>query len=97
MLQAEADVFSDREVGEQRVILEHHTHAALLRGEDASAIGGDFTVDVDLPPIGVFESGDQAEQGRLSAPTGAKDGQDLSRVDLKINAVYSRGLSKFLT
>jgi hypothetical protein len=62
-LEAENDVLLHREVGEERVGLEHHRDAA-LRGIEPGDVAA---FDVDLSIGHVFEPGDQAKERGLAA------------------------------
>ena len=66
--QPERDVLGDREVGEERVVLEDHTYVPLL-GRDVQAGSGDGpSADLDRSGVRCLEAGDEAQGGRLAAP-----------------------------
>ena len=62
------------------VALKHHRQAALGRGQT----GGILAVDLDGAWRGVFQPGDQAQQGWLAAPGGADKNHELTIIDFEI-------------
>ena len=66
----------------ERVGLEHHRDAALLRGE----VVHHDVVDQDLAGIRVLEARDEAQQGRLPAARRADEDDELARPDRQVDA-----------
>ena len=67
---------------EQRLVLEYDAEAPFLRGDLARRI----SFEPDLAFVRAFETGQDAEERRLSATRGTEDDQDLARGDLEIDA-----------
>ena len=87
--QAEADVGGDVQVREQRVVLEHHAHAAAV-GRGPGAVAGDLrAVDLDAAGVGALEAGEHAQSGRLAAAGRAAEGDDLAARDVRGSAPSS--------
>lgn len=57
---AEADIVGHAEMGEQRVVLEHHADPAFLRRQGEAGTRDDFAAQLDLPGQHRFEAGDGA-------------------------------------
>ena len=77
----EGDVLGHGEVGEERVVLEHHPDSPSLGGDPAALSRDRLAGDRDPPRIGCLEPGDQAEQGRLAAAGRAEERDDLAAID----------------
>ena len=83
--QAEADVGRDREVREQRVILENHADAALfrrhaeIRARDRDALDANFSLGNRLEP------GDAAQERRLAAAGWAEQAGDAPAFNLEVD------------
>jgi hypothetical protein len=74
--QPERDVLRDSEVGEQRPILEHHAHPALLRGDVDTWPVEHALADAHRPGVRPFQPGDDPKECRLAtaAPPEERDG-----------------------
>jgi hypothetical protein len=72
--QPEGDVLPRRHVREQRVGLEHHAHAALVRGQRRDVLAPDH----DAPAVRLLEAGDQAQGGGLAAAGRAEQRHQLA-------------------
>ncbi len=75
--QAESQIFTDRHMGIEGVILEHHGDAT---------VAGRFVVDgaaiqPDFAAIDRFQSGDQAQQGGLAAAGRPEDNEEFAALD----------------
>ncbi len=75
-VEAEGDVVGDRQVREQRVVLEHHADAARLGRAHRAAAADDLAGDGDLPAGQRHEAGDGAQHRRLAAARGAEQAGD---------------------
>src|SRR6187431_2539204 len=82
-LQGEAHVLGDRHVRVQRVVLEHHRDVAVLRRD----VGDIAIADQDAAGVDLFEAGQHAQQGGLSAAGGADENQELAIGDLEAQLV----------
>ncbi len=78
---------------EQCIILEDEPNLAFLRwqGKKIAAVQHDLSI------VGVVESGDQAQGGRLAAPGRTEEGKELSLFERQVNAVHGVYLSERLT
>ena len=74
-LEAEGHVLSDRQVGEERVVLEDHAEAALL-GRQAVTSSPSTTIS---PGVRSLEARDEAQHRRLAAARRPEQGHDLAR------------------
>ena len=72
---------------EQRIVLEDHGHATILRAHPAVRIRHDAVADRDLPRIGTQVPGDDVEQRRLATTRGPEDGDELATRNDEIDAV----------
>ena len=73
-LQSEREVALDRQVREQRVVLEHHADVAALR-----RLAGDFlAIEQDPSRIRIFEAGHAAQRGGLAAAARAEQRDELA-------------------
>ena len=80
-LVAEIDVLADRQVGEQRLLLEHHADAL------AVGVGGAFDArrlagDEDLAGVGLIDAAQDLHQRRFAGAVLADQADDLSGLDL---------------
>lgn len=82
-LQREADVGPVGHGRVEREVLEHHGHAALA----GRYVVGRFAVEQQLALGDLLQAGDHAEHGRLAAPRGAEQDDELARVDGEREAV----------
>ena len=86
LLETEGDVLGHRHVGEERVGLEHHVDGPLMGRH-----GGDvLAVEQDLPFAGLFEAGQDAQQGRLAGARTAQQGEDLPLADGQVDVVHGQ-------
>ena len=83
--QAEHDVPAHRQVREQRVLLEHETHVALLGVGAARSVLDEPATDSDLAAIGGVEPGDDAQQRRLATPARPDEREQLAVGDVEID------------
>ena len=85
-LEAEGDVAEDRQVREEREILEHQADAARLRGDEARRPR--HLEPVDQHPSGgrLLDAGGDAQQRRLSAARRPEQANDLRRCDVEVDA-----------
>src|SRR5581483_4392516 len=77
----EPDVLLDREVREQRVVLEHRVHVSLVRRD----LGHVDAVEQDLSLVGPLEPGDEPERGGLAASGGREGREELPRRHLQVD------------
>jgi hypothetical protein len=85
--ETEADVTGNGAVREQRVVLEHHADAALLRGEQVSGPAHDPAVETNFAAAHRFEAGDAAKHGGLAPARGAEQAGDRSALDAERHLV----------
>ncbi len=85
-LQAIADVALHRHLRKQRIVLEHHAHAALLDGQlrHVGAAEGDAGAGVRR-----LQPGDQAQQRGLAAARGAQQRQHLARLHGQVGGLQA--------
>src|ERR1700736_177411 len=76
-LQRKRDVAFDGHVREASVALEDGTHRTLL----GRLIGKVLAAEQYAPLVGQIETGDHAQQRRLSTPGGAAEGEEFSRLE----------------
>jgi len=86
--QAEADVLGDRQVREERVILEDHAHAAALGRHPRGAVGDDAVADPHLALVRGLEAGDEAQERRLAAAGGAEQRHELTALDAEVGVSH---------
>jgi hypothetical protein len=79
------EVLSDGHVRIERVGLEHHRDVAVPRGE----VGDVSAVDRDRPARDLLETGERTQQGRLSAPGGPDERNELAVFDPERDVVES--------
>jgi hypothetical protein len=77
--QAEGDVVEDAQVREQRKVLKHQAHPALLRRQAVARPGEQLAADRDLSALERLEPGDQAQDGGLAAARGPDETVHLPR------------------
>ncbi len=82
-LQGEAHVLGDRHVRVQRVVLEDHRDVAVLRRD----VGDIAVADEDAARVDLFEAGQHAQRGGLTATGGADQDQELAVGDLEVQLV----------
>ncbi|GMA36898.1 hypothetical protein GCM10025876_31020 [Demequina litorisediminis] len=73
--ETESDVLRHAHVRERRVVLEHEADAALLRRQVRRVLA----LDTDVPLVGGFESGDDAQQRGLAASGRPQERGELAR------------------
>ena len=84
--EAEADILADGHVGEQGVVLEHHTGVAPVRGRR----GDVDPLDAHPARVGPLEAGDDPEGRRLAAPAGPQQRDQLTGRDDEIDTIHRR-------
>ena len=84
--QRELDVLRHRHVAEQRVVLEHQSHAALAGGDVRDVA----PVQRDAPMVDTGEPGDGAQQRALAAAAGAQQHEKLPVTDVERDVVDHR-------
>src|SRR3546814_382824 len=89
--QPEADVLSYRQVGEQRVALEHRVDRSLERRQAAQRAA----LQEDLAAARLFETADQPQQRGLAAARGAQQREELVLADREGNVV--EGVNRLFT
>src|SRR5690606_1274703 len=87
-LEGEAHVLGDGHVRVQRVVLEHHCDVAVLRRH----VGDVAVADEDATRVDLFEAGEHAQRGGLTATGGADENEELAVGDLDVQLV-DRGAS----
>ena len=92
VFEPELHVFAHRQVGEDRVILEHHADVALGRVQvvDAGA------VKIEIPALDGVEAGDHAQQGRLAAAGRPKKGKKFPAADVQVQVLDNGIAAVFL-
>src|SRR5205823_7337726 len=81
--EAKADILPHAHVREERVVLEHHTEAALLRPEHVDAL----VVEPDTAARERQQPGNAVERGRLAAPRRAEQRDELAAPDREVETV----------
>ncbi|CEI76402.1 Phenol hydroxylase [Pseudomonas aeruginosa] len=82
-VEGEGEVPAHRHVRVQRVGLEDHRQVAFRR----RGVGDVRAVEGDAAAAGLFEAGDQAQQGRLAAAGGADEDYELAVADVEVDAL----------
>ena len=82
-LEREAHVLGDGHVRVERVVLEHHRDVAVLRRN----VGDVAVADEDVARVDLFEAGEHAQGGRLTAAGRADEHEELAVGDLEVDAV----------
>ncbi|MDT4865592.1 hypothetical protein FQZ97_1004010 [compost metagenome] len=85
---AEGDVVFHAEVGEQRVILEHHADPPPFRRKSEARAGNHLAVQYDLPGLHRFETGDGAQGGGLAATRGAEQTTDIAGIQVQVYPLH---------
>ena len=75
--------FSTRHRRVQRVRLEHHADAAVLR----VGPGDVLAADLDAAVVHVDQPGDAVQQGRLAAARGAEQHEELAVLDVEVQVL----------
>ena len=86
-----AHVSRHAEVGEQRVVLEHHPHPAVLGGDEVTAPGDLLAVDGDRALVGGEQARHHAQHGGLAAARGAEQGGEPAGRHREVDAVDGDG------
>jgi DtxR family transcriptional regulator, Mn-dependent transcriptional regulator len=81
------DVLRDREVREERVVLEHDADAPPLRRDESSRSRHVGAVEDDAPTVRTLETGDEPQRRRLAATARPEQRKDLALVDREFDAV----------
>ncbi|MNZ99257.1 hypothetical protein D3C78_1185750 [compost metagenome] len=84
---AECDVLGDRQVREQRIVLEHHADPAFLRCQGKAGLGDDLARQLDLTLMHRLEAGDGAQGGGLAAPRRAQQATDVASVEVQVEVL----------
>jgi len=79
-------------MAEQRIVLEDQADPPLLRAARAGILAGDH----EPAGIGVFEPGDDAQQGRLAGTGRPQQGNELAGSDAEIDAVQGDEIAEAL-
>ena len=82
--QAEGDVLEHRQVGIERVVLEHHRDVAVARAQ----VVDDLAADLDRAAVGLLEAGDGAQQRALAATRRPDEHGELARRDVEVDAAH---------
>ena len=82
LLQRKANIVTDREMGKQSVVLEHHADVAAIRrhGDDRLPVDGDVAAGRRL------EAGDHHQGCRLAGPARPEQRQEFTGVDVERNS-----------
>src|SRR5690606_28838772 len=81
LLVAEIDVLADREVREQRLLLEHHADA-LAHGVGGADEAGFAPVEQDVAGIGLVDAAQDLHQRRFAGAVLADEADDFAGTDL---------------
>jgi hypothetical protein len=81
--QAEGDVLVDGEMRVERIVLEHHRHIPFPRGQRVD----NAVADAQLALGDLLESGHHPQRGRLAAPGGPDENQELPVRDVQRQVV----------
>ena len=87
-VQAEGDVPRNREMREQRVVLEHHADAALLRRHHRAGAGNDASAQADLALPDGFEPCYAAQHRGLAAAARAEQAADRAAREREAQAAH---------
>ena len=90
--QAERDVLEDREVAEQRVVLEHEADLAVARVRRRRILA----VKRDGTAVRPLEPGDDAKQGGLPGAGGAEQGEELAGLHGQAHVVHGDEVAEAL-
>src|SRR5690606_7280208 len=91
-LEPEGDVFQDRHVAEQGIVLEHEADIALLH----ALFGGVLVAEEDAAGRGPLEPGNEAQQGGLAGAGRAQQRNQLARDNIQRHIVQGRKAIEFL-
>ena len=83
-LQRECKILVDRHVREQRIVLEHHADAALVRGHVVDRL----VLQVDFAVGGGLEARKHHEGGGLAGTRWAKHGQELALGNVQVEVLH---------
>ena len=88
-LEREGEVLADGHVRKERVVLEHHADAALVRRDvvDRPAVEADLAVGRGL------EAGEHHQAGGLARARGAEHGQELALADAEVQVHHDERLA----
>ncbi len=81
--QSVGDVLTDRHVREERVVLEHRVHIALVRRNTLHVL----TTDPNVSGIGLLEPGQHAQRGGLAATRRSEQRQELTGLNAQADRV----------
>jgi hypothetical protein len=76
-----------RQVGKQRIGLEHHTDIALVGLEPGDVLAGDD----DLAGARLLEAGDHTQHRRLAAARWPEEGDEFARLDVEVEILDHGG------
>jgi len=93
-LQAEADVVGDRQMREEREILEHQADGAALGRDAVDGVADQLAIDEDLALVLHVHPGDDAQGGRFAAARMAQKAGHLPRLDAQRQVVDDRTAAK---
>src|SRR5690606_40296521 len=79
-------VLRHRQMGKQRIVLEHHADSPLLRRHTAGGAGYHLPIQADFPGVDRLEARDAAQGGGLAAARGAEQAADIAgaQVDAQV-------------
>ena len=81
--QPEGDVLVDRQVREERVVLEDRVHVPPVRRQPRHVLA----MELDQPGRRLFEAADHPQGGRLAAAGGTEEAEELGILDLEVDVV----------
>ena len=84
--QAEGDVVPERQVREERVVLEDRVHAALVRRHGGHVLA----VEENAARVRPFEAGQHAQERRLAAPARPEEREELAPFHVESDVVHGR-------
>ena len=87
--QAESDVSPDREMGKQRIVLEHHSDVAPMRRNSCDVRTGQR----DIASIGRHKSGNDSKQCGLAAAGRTEQRYELRAFDRDVEFVQDHSVS----
>ncbi len=92
LLQAKGQVLFNRHIGKQRIMLEHHADAAMLRFNR-----GDIpAIDADGALVGRRKPRHRAQKRGLSAARRPDQHADLSLIDIEVDVFKHHGFAEAL-
>ena len=80
LMDAESHIAANVEMGEQRIVLEHHADASGFRRQLARGTAHDMARETDIAACDRFQAGHRTQQGGLAATGGANQHADLTGV-----------------